>query len=57
MAQSSLIVFGATAIKVMLVDLRDAEPMARIIGLVVIGVTFYTGGLLYRWVARDAVKA
>jgi len=56
LAQSSLIVFAATAIKVMLVDLRDAEPMARIIGLVVIGVTFYTGGLLYRWVARDASK-
>ncbi len=56
LAQSSLVVFGATAIKVMLVDLRDAEPMARIVGLVVIGVTFYTGGLLYRWVARDAAK-
>ena len=57
LAQSSLVVFGATAIKVMLVDLRDAEPLARIIGLVVIGVTFYTGGLLYRWVARDAARA
>ena len=57
LAQSSLIVFGATAIKVMLVDLRDAEPMARIVGLVVIGVTFYSGGLLYRWVARDVHEA
>jgi hypothetical protein len=31
--------------------------MARIIGLVVIGVTFYLGGLLYRWVVRDAQGA
>lgn len=57
LAQTSLVVFAATALKVMLVDLRGAEPMARIIGLVVIGVTFYLGGLLYRWVVRDAAAA
>lgn len=46
--QSSLLVFGAAAVKVMLYDLGGASPMARIISLVVLGVTFYIGGLLYQ---------
>lgn len=46
--QSSLLVFGAAAVKVMLYDLGNASPMARIISLVVLGVTFYIGGLLYQ---------
>lgn len=46
--QSSLLVFGAAAVKVMLYDLGDASPMARIVSLVVLGVTFYVGGLLYQ---------
>ena len=57
LAQSSLVVFAATALKVMMVDLSGAAPMARIVGLVVIGITFYAGGLLYRWVARDAAAS
>jgi uncharacterized membrane protein len=56
LAQSSLAVFAATAAKVMLSDLSDAAPVARIVGLLVIGVTFYAGGVLYQWVARDAAK-
>jgi len=49
--QSSLLLFGATAVKVMLFDLHGAAPLARIVSLFVLGVTFYVGGLLYRRVA------
>jgi len=48
MGQSSLAVFGATAGKVLLYDLSGASTIARIIGLVVLGVTFYVGGMLYQ---------
>jgi len=48
LGQSSLFVFGAAAVKVMLYDLGGASPMARIVSLVVLGVTFYAGGLLYQ---------
>jgi hypothetical protein len=48
LGQSSLFVFGAAAVKVMLYDLGGASPMARIVSLVVLGVTFYIGGLLYQ---------
>jgi len=48
LGQSSLAVFGATAVKVLLSDLSGASTIARIIGLVVIGVIFYAGGMLYQ---------
>ena len=48
LGQSSLLVFGAAAVKVMLYDLGGASPLARIASLVVLGVTFYVGGLLYQ---------
>ncbi len=48
MGQSSLAVFGATAVKVLLYDLSGASTIARIIGLLVLGVTFYVGGMLYQ---------
>ena len=55
MGQSSLAVFGATAGKVLLYDLSGASTIARIIGLVVLGVTFYAGGMLYqRLLAKKA---
>jgi uncharacterized membrane protein len=41
-------VFAATAGKVLLYDLSGAPPVARIVSLVVLGVTFYFGGLLYQ---------
>lgn len=55
LGQSSLLVFGATAAKVLLFDLSGAPPLARIISLVVLGLTFYVGGMLYQRlaVARD----
>jgi uncharacterized membrane protein len=57
LGQSSLLVFGATAAKVLLYDLSGAPPLARIISLVVLGLTFYVGGMLYQRLAtaRDVV--
>ncbi len=46
--KSSLLLFAATAVKVLLYDLRDAPPVARVVGLAVLGLTFYVGGLLYQ---------
>jgi hypothetical protein len=48
LGQSALLIFGATAAKVLLYDLSGAPPIARIIGLVVLGIMFYVGGMLYR---------
>jgi uncharacterized membrane protein len=48
LGQSSLFVFAAAAAKVLLYDLGGASPLARIISLVALGVTFYVGGLLYQ---------
>lgn len=57
LGQSSLWVFGATAGKVLLYDLRGAQPLARIISLVVLGVTFYVGGMFYQRLAADRSTA
>jgi uncharacterized membrane protein len=39
---------------VLFVDLSGASTISRIIGLVVIGVTFYAGGMLYqRMLAKE----
>jgi uncharacterized membrane protein len=53
LGQSSLLMFGATAAKVLLYDLSGAPPVARIVSLVVLGVAFYAGGLLYQKILRD----
>jgi uncharacterized membrane protein len=55
LGQSSLLVFGATAFKVLLYDLSGAAPIARIVSLVVLGVAFYAGGWLYQRI--DSPKA
>jgi uncharacterized membrane protein len=57
LGQSSLLVFGATAAKVLLYDLSGAPPVARIVSLVVLGVAFYAGGLLYQKISREAAGA
>ena len=46
--QSSLLIFAATVAKVLLYDLSGAAPLVRIISLVLLGITFYLGGLLYQ---------
>ena len=57
LGQSSLLVFGATAGKVLLYDLGGASPLTRIVSLAVLGITFYVGGLLYqRMLAAEAPR-
>jgi uncharacterized membrane protein len=53
LGQSSLLMFGATGGKVLLYDLSGAPPVARIVSLVVLGVAFYAGGLLYQKILRE----
>ncbi|HYA21401.1 MAG TPA: DUF2339 domain-containing protein [Burkholderiales bacterium] len=48
LGQSSLLIFAATVGKVLLYDLSGAAPLLRIISLVLLGITFYLGGLLYQ---------
>ena len=48
LGQSSLFVFAASAAKALLYDLSSAAPVVRIACLLVLGVTFYIGGWLYR---------
>lgn len=56
LGQSSLLLFGATAGKVLLYDLSGAPPVARIVSLVVLGVAFYAGGLLYQRIDRAVAQ-
>lgn len=48
LGKSSLLIFAASAGKVMLFDLSGAAPLVRIGLLVVLGVTLYAGGWMYR---------
>ena len=48
LGKSSLLIFAASAAKVMLFDLSNATPLVRIGLLVILGVTLYAGGWLYR---------
>ncbi|BCR03632.1 hypothetical protein DESUT3_07010 [Desulfuromonas versatilis] len=51
LGQSSLLVFAASAAKVLLYDLAGAPPLVRIACLLVLGVSFYLGGWLYKRVS------
>lgn len=55
LGKSSLLVFAASAAKVLLFDLSDATPLVRIACLVILGVTLYAGGWMYRKV--DGIDA
>ena len=48
LGKSSLLIFAASAAKVMLFDLSHASPLVRIGLLVVLGVTLYAGGWMYK---------
>ena len=48
LGQSSLLIFAFSVGKVLLFDLGDATPLVRIACLVVVGVTLYLGGWLYK---------
>lgn len=51
LGQSSLLVFAAALVKVILFDLADAAPPLRIGSLAAVGLSLYVGGLLYRRLA------
>lgn len=55
LGKSSLLIFAASSAKVMLFDLSSATPLVRIGSLVVLGVTLYLGGWMYKKV--DAMEA
>lgn len=48
LGKSSLLVFAASAVKVFVLDLSGAAPLARIGSLLVLGATLYAGGWMYR---------
>lgn len=52
LGQSSLLVFAAAALKVLVYDLQGASPLVRVACLLVLGVTCYLGGWLYRKVSE-----
>ena len=48
LGKSSLLIFAASAAKVLLFDLSSATPLVRIGSLMILGVTLYAGGWMYR---------
>ncbi len=58
LGKSSLIVFAASAVKVFVFDLSNAEPLVRIGSLLILGATLYIGGWMYkRVVALEEAEA
>jgi len=53
LAQSSLLVFAFSGIKVLIYDLSGAPPLVRIGCLAVLGVSLYLGGWLYRKIPEE----
>ena len=54
LAQSSLIIFAASGLKVLLYDLTGSPSLIRVITLVVVGASLYAGGWLYQQIAQVA---
>ena len=54
LAQSSLLVFAFSGVKVLIYDLAGAPPLVRIGCLLVLGVSLYLGGWLYRKIPDEA---
>lgn len=54
LGHSSLLLFVFSALKVLLHDLADAATPVRIGCLVIVGITFYAGGWLYRYMEKMA---
>lgn len=48
LGQSALLIFAASAAKLLLYDLAGSAPLVRIASLLIAGVSFYLGGWLYR---------
>ena len=56
LGKSSLLIFAASAAKVMLFDLSSATPLVRIGLLATLGVTLYVGGWMYRKIDQIDAK-
>jgi uncharacterized membrane protein len=52
LGQSSLFIFAVSGAKVLLYDLSQSAPLIRIGCLVILGVSLYLGGWLYRKVGE-----
>jgi len=52
LGQSALVIYGASALKVLLFDLSGTAPSMRIGVLVVLGISLYAGGWLYQGLQR-----
>ncbi|MFZ5722522.1 MAG: DUF2339 domain-containing protein [Pseudomonadota bacterium] len=57
LARSSLIIFAASGLKTLLVDLQDSDSLLRVLTLLVVGATLYAGGWLYQRIFRNADSA
>lgn len=53
LAQSSLLVFAFSGVKVFIYDLAGAAPLVRIGSLLVLGISLYLGGWLYRRIPEE----
>ena len=53
LGQSSLLIFAASVLKILLLDLTGSPSIVRVATLVVAGATLYAGGWLYQRVVRD----
>lgn len=56
LGRSSLIIFLAGALKVLFVDLSDADQLVRVIVLVVLAASLYAGGWLYQKLGKGIEK-
>ncbi len=56
LGKSSLLIFAASAAKVLLFDLSGASPLVRIASLAILGMTLYAGGWMYRKLDLIAAK-
>ena len=48
LGKSSLLIFAGSLIKVLMFDLAGSAPLVRIGSLVVVGISLYAGGMLYK---------
>lgn len=55
LAQSSLLIFAASSLKVLLYDLSESNSMARVIVLVILAASLYGGGWLYQKISTKDV--
>jgi uncharacterized membrane protein len=53
LGQSSLLIFAASVLKILLLDLTGSPSIVRVATLAVAGATLYAGGWLYQRVVRD----